>query len=91
LGVYPPGCLVLLNTGEIGVVTEVDPECKLRPKIIVVLDEDKRPCEEKPFDLAKQRTDAKNQPYVIRSVVRAEAYNIDINRYRAKGIFMMRN
>lgn len=90
VGVYPPGCLVLLNTGEIGVVTEVNAQFRLRPKIIVLLDENKQPCEEKQFDLAEIRVNAQQKPYVIKSVVRPEAYNININYYREKGIFMMR-
>lgn len=88
VGIYPPGSLVLLNTGEIGVVTEVNSEFRLRPKIIILLDENKQPCEEKPLDLAEVRANAHPHP-VIRSVIRPEAYNINIDYYREKGIFMM--
>ncbi|MGR8933754.1 MAG: HD-GYP domain-containing protein [Gammaproteobacteria bacterium] len=90
VGIYPPGCLVLLNTGEIGVVTEINSQYRLRPKIILLLDENKQPCEEKMFDLAETSANAPHKSCVIKSVVRPEVYNININHYREKGIFMMR-
>lgn len=89
LGIYPPGCLVLLDSGEIGVVTEINPQQKLRPKIILLLDENKQIREETPLDLATCGFNPQGAAYTIRSVVKPETYNIDINQYRQKGIFMM--
>jgi HD-GYP domain-containing protein (c-di-GMP phosphodiesterase class II) len=87
LGIYPPGCLVLLGTGEIGIVTEINPEQKLRPKIIVVRDENKQFCDEKYIDLAASAFERQGEAYTIRSVVKPELYNIDINHYRQEGVF----
>jgi HD-GYP domain-containing protein (c-di-GMP phosphodiesterase class II) len=91
LGIYPPGCLVLLGTGEIGIVTEINPEQRLRPKIIVVRDENKQLCEEKYIDLAAAEFERQSEVYTIRSVVKPDVYNIDINHYRQKGVFAMSN
>ncbi len=38
IGVYPPGCLVLLSTGHIGVVVEANPVQRLRPKVVLLTD-----------------------------------------------------
>lgn len=89
LGIYPPGCVVLLDSGEVGVVTEVNPQHRLRPKVILLLDENKQICEEKPLDLADEVFNQHGKAYTIKSVLRPDLYNIDINHYRQKGIFMM--
>jgi HD-GYP domain-containing protein (c-di-GMP phosphodiesterase class II) len=87
LGIYPPGCLVLLGTGEIGIVTEINPAQRLRPKIIVVRDQNKQLCEERHIDLAAREFERQAEDYTIRSVVKPEVCHIDINRYRQKGVF----
>ena len=50
LGIYPTGTLVELNTGEVGVVVEQTFERRLKPKVMVVLDKNKKPMTE-PFAL----------------------------------------
>lgn len=43
VGLYPTGSLVELNTGEVGAVVAVNGLRRLRPSIMLVLDEDKNP------------------------------------------------
>ncbi len=43
IGLYPTGTLVELNTGEVAVVVEQNFERRLKPKIMLVLDANKRP------------------------------------------------
>jgi len=43
IGIYPTGSMVQLNNDEIGIVIEQNPSRRLRPKIMVVLDENKLP------------------------------------------------
>jgi HD-GYP domain-containing protein (c-di-GMP phosphodiesterase class II) len=43
VGMFPTGSIVELNDGGIGVVLEQNPENALRPKIMLVLDSDKKP------------------------------------------------
>ena len=45
LGVYPAGSLVELESGEVGVVVEVNGESRTRPVVKLLLDRDKRPLE----------------------------------------------
>jgi len=43
IGIYPTGSLVQLNNDEIGIVIEQNPSRRLRPKVMVVLDQNKMP------------------------------------------------
>lgn len=45
LGVYPTGSLVELNTGEVGVVMAQNQVRRLRPRLMLLLDRDKKPYE----------------------------------------------
>ena len=46
VGLYPTGTLVELNTGEVAVVTAISGLKRLRPTVILILDENKQPYEE---------------------------------------------
>lgn len=78
LGIYPPGSLIEMSNGEVAVVIETDPNHKLKPKVIFVLDENKQPRASELVDLAHMSLDKSGQPYKIIKMVRAEDYNIDL-------------
>ncbi|MEZ5557492.1 MAG: HD-GYP domain-containing protein [Pseudomonadales bacterium] len=42
IGMFPTGCIVELSSGEVGIVVEQNPSRRLRPKVVVVLDEAKQ-------------------------------------------------
>jgi HD-GYP domain-containing protein (c-di-GMP phosphodiesterase class II) len=86
LGIYPPGCIVEMSNGEIAIVVEANQKKKLKPKIILLLDEDKKPRPERMVDLTKMDLDASGQEYRITKIVRAEDYGIDLNKYYHNGI-----
>jgi HD-GYP domain-containing protein (c-di-GMP phosphodiesterase class II) len=86
LGIYPPGSVVELNTGEVGIVVEVNPKAKIRPKIILLLDEHKQPRQERLIDLSKLDLDASGHAYSIRKTERPDTYNVDVIQYYQKGI-----
>lgn len=46
IGMFPTGTLVLLNTGEVAVVTAQSRIRRLRPEIMIILDADKQPLAE---------------------------------------------
>jgi hypothetical protein len=80
MGIYPAGSLVELNSGEIAVVIEVNHKYKLKPKILLLLDENKQRRPLQFVDLllmdgmeVGERT--------IKKVVKAEQYDIDLNEY----------
>ncbi len=58
LGVYPTGSLVELSSGEIGVVMAQNHTRRLRPKVAVLTDADKRPLDDmRVWDLMAQAED----------------------------------
>ncbi|MCP3669550.1 MAG: DUF3391 domain-containing protein [Gammaproteobacteria bacterium] len=74
VGLYPAGSLVELNTGQIGVVVEINPLRRLRPKLLLLLDENKTQYKE--FDhLDLSETDETTQ---LKRGLPPGAYGIDM-------------
>ena len=65
LGIYPPGSIVEMSNGEIAIVIEANQKKRLKPKIILLLDEDKKPRAERMVDLSKIDLDGSRQEYRI--------------------------
>ena len=86
LGVYPPGCLVEMTNGAIAIVIECNEKIKLRPKIIIILDEEKKPAQEQLIDLSQMIRDKQGDVYTIKGIVRAQDWNIDPRKYYGEGI-----
>ncbi|MYM63759.1 HD-GYP domain-containing protein [Pseudomaricurvus sp. HS19] len=53
IGVYPPGAIVEMNTGEVGLVVNTHEQSKLKPRILMVLDKNKERVAAQFVDLAK--------------------------------------
>jgi len=77
---------VEMNNGEVAIVIEVNPKLKIRPKIILLLNENKQPRSPRIIDLAKLDLDASARPYTIKQIVRPETYGIDLNRLYQMGL-----
>jgi HD-GYP domain-containing protein (c-di-GMP phosphodiesterase class II) len=78
LGVYPTGSLVELSTGQVGVVLSQNRVRHLRPRIILILDEDKIAYEAFPVvDLIKETEDKDGNPLEVDKVLEPHAYGID--------------
>ena len=72
LGTYPVGCFVEMNTGEVGIVVEENPEQKLKPKIMLVTTDDKKPRPDYLLDLAALRDT--EMLYEITAIVHPDKY-----------------
>ena len=81
LSTYPTGSMVELNSGEVGIVTAQNPGWLLRPKIILLLDANKKPYGSYPVvNLVEELADRRGQPlYIVRSVAEGE-YDIKIDQ-----------
>lgn len=86
IGLYPPGCIVEMTNGTVAIVMEVNETIKLRPKIIMILDEGKNPIKETVLDLSKNITDKRGNPYRIKGTVKAEDWNVDLAKYYHEGL-----
>jgi len=78
LGTYPTGSLVELSNGQVGVVTAVHSLKRLRPSIMLLLDEDKVPLDQfHTIELGEVMQDAGGQPLSIKHGLPPRAYGID--------------
>jgi hypothetical protein len=78
LGVFPVGTLVELHTGEVALVLEKHQHLHLRPKVVVLRNAAKQPCEPRYLDLSQLTVDADGTPYRIRSGISDGSYGLFI-------------
>ena len=80
LGIYPPGCIVELSSGEVGIVLQSNVKQRLRPQLLVVLDPHKEPVQ-RFVDLSEKTSDGQGRPYRIVNVRRASDFGIDLGQH----------
>lgn len=80
LGIYPPGSIVSLSSGEVAIVLGSNPRQRLRPQVLVVRDPAKQPVQVF-VDLAEKTTDARGRPYRIAAIHNAGEYGIEVSHY----------
>jgi HD-GYP domain-containing protein (c-di-GMP phosphodiesterase class II) len=81
IGVYPPGSLVELTNGSVAMVIEVNEKAKLRPKVIIILDEEKNPITERVIDLSLMPNDSHGELYTIKNIIKAKDWDLDVSKY----------
>ncbi|MDO9214001.1 MAG: HD-GYP domain-containing protein [Methylococcales bacterium] len=86
IGVYPPGSLVEMTNGCVAMVIEVHENVKLRPKIIIILDEEKKPVSERIIDLASMTKDKNGNIYTIKNIIKARDWDLDVSQYYREGL-----
>ena len=86
IGIYPPGSLVEMNTGEVGVVLSADPMHRLQPKVALVRDENKQPIGQVIVDLAASSGDTGMAGYRISKVLVDGSYGVDLESFTAANI-----
>lgn len=91
IGIYPPGEIVELSNGEVGIIIGCAPGSKLKPKVLCVLNAEKQPCKERIIDLANGARDEKGSLHRIREVHNSGAFGVDIEAYRQKGLIIPAN
>jgi HD-GYP domain-containing protein (c-di-GMP phosphodiesterase class II) len=78
MGVYPTGSLVEMTNGEVAIVLEQNLTQRMRPKVMLILDEEKNHLMEyKTVDLAERFEDSSNLPLNIRRGLDPGSYGID--------------
>jgi len=79
ISMFPTGTLVLLNTGEVAVVTAQSRIRRLRPEVMIVLDKDRKPLDDyRVVDLNQVSATADNQSSLwIESGLEPGAFGID--------------
>ncbi|QSX79216.1 HD-GYP domain-containing protein [Agrilutibacter solisilvae] len=75
-GIYPTGSLVELSNGQVGVVTEVHSLKRLRPRVMLLLDVDKKPLAKfREIDLGE--IEHEGEPLTVHKGLPPGAYGID--------------
>lgn len=93
LGAYPAGCFVELSNGYIAQVIEGQSKFKLRPKVLLILDNNQNVIENKIVNLASKKYEQPENKLFIRAIVHPEDYQIDSKQYYQKRIvpYLMNN
>lgn len=82
IGVYPTGSLVEMTNGQVGIVLEQNLTQRMRPKIMIILNESKENLMEyKIVDLSEQFEDESNLPLNIHRGLDPGVYDIDPTEY----------
>jgi len=77
MGVYPTGSLVELSSGAVGAILSQNAQQKLKPKVLLLLDEKKRPYKKRRvFDLARQD----KIPLHISKSLENNTYGVDVKQ-----------
>ncbi|MDI1300472.1 MAG: DUF3391 domain-containing protein [bacterium] len=78
IGVYPTGTLVHMSNREVGVVIAQNPERRLRPKLLVLLDGDKKPVARPRYvDMLTATHDSAGEPLRIITSLLPGSFGID--------------
>ncbi|MEM9533206.1 MAG: HD domain-containing phosphohydrolase, partial [Pseudomonadota bacterium] len=78
VGIFPTGTLVELSTGEVGVIISLNGARRLRPRIMLILDKDKRPYRRfTELDLMEQEQDSDGNLLNVKKGLAPGAYGID--------------
>ena len=78
LGVYPTGSLVEMSSGEVGMIMSQNRVQRFKPKIMMLLDENKKPYDvSKIVDLTTDAIDSSGLELTIMTGLQSGAYGID--------------
>ncbi|PTB95233.1 phosphohydrolase [Marinobacter sp. B9-2] len=91
IGVYPPGSIVEMVNGEVGIVVESRPEHKLKPAVLLVRESDKSLMSPyRTVDLKVSPEDAAGETYRIAREVPDGTYDIVLQEFVDQGLIVTR-
>ena len=86
VGLYPPGSIVELNNGKIGIVFDSNSKYSHLPKVLVVRDENKQPSREKVVALEGTVNGELDSSFLIKKVLTDGSHGVTLQDYRDKGL-----
>lgn len=85
VGLYPPGSIVELHTGEVGIVIEANQRFRQLPRVTIVRDAQKQPvAEEYVLDLSLIEKNELSRDYLIKQVWRDKSFGISLRDHMIK-------
>jgi putative nucleotidyltransferase with HDIG domain len=86
VGIYPPGHIVELTTGEVGIILSCQRNNKLKPKLIIVRNVEKKSCSERIVDLSTAQKDKSGKPIRVKEIYTDGAFGVKLQEYKDKGL-----
>ena len=87
VGIFPPGSIVEMLNGEVGIVLSNTSD-KLRPRVIMILDAIGEATAQRIVDLSQMDTDNEGKVYQIKTTHSDGAYGIDVGDFQRGGLRM---
>ena len=87
VGIFPPGSIVEMLNGEVGIVLSNTSD-KLRPRVILILDAIGEPTAQRIVDLSQMDVDNEGNVYQIKTTHSDGAYGIDVGDFQRAGLRM---
>jgi putative nucleotidyltransferase with HDIG domain len=86
MGIYPVGNPVEMTNGEVGMVVESNPENRVKPKVLLLLDAQKKTRQEKLIDMDDpDLVDDGGNPYKLFKVINQQTYGLNLRKYFENG------
>ncbi len=86
VGVYPPGSIVEMNDGSVGFIISTDSKQRLFPRVAILLDENKNPCQQKIIDIQTQRQQANTANNQIKSIHSDGSFGLNLKSFTEENI-----
>lgn len=86
VGIYPPGHIAELTNGEVGIILSCPRNNKLRPKLIIVRNKEKKLCTERVIDLSVAQEDRNGKPLRVKEIYTDGKFGIFLQEYKDKGL-----
>ena len=87
IGIYPPGAIVEMKSGEVAIVIASNPKNRRKPKVVLVRDENKqRPQKYQLLDLKNEPLNSAGEPFEIMKEIPDGTYGIVLKRFIDNGL-----
>lgn len=86
IGLYPPGSIVELKNGCVGIVVSRNLKYQHLPRVLLVRDETKAPCSERLVNLMQIEKNQLDRSYLIKRDLVAGSYDVILQPYLDKGL-----
>ncbi|MFO1370508.1 MAG: HD-GYP domain-containing protein [Marinagarivorans sp.] len=91
VGLYPPGSIVELHSGQVAIVVETNHKLRHLPKVLLVRDANKKPLDKELFmDLSQIEEGTLAQEYLIKQVWKDRSFGISLRKYIEQGLVLNR-
>ncbi len=91
VGLYPPGSIVELHSGAVGIVVETNHKLRHLPKVLLVRDSEKNPLEKDIYiDLAQIESGELSKDHLIKQVWKDRSFGVTLRQYQERGLELRR-